>query len=580
MSDPYPQPSARDPRRPFVSTPFTRLARTHAFSVAGDSLFTVGLAGSVFFAVPLGQAQWKVGLYLLLTFAPFAVAAPLIGPVIDRLKGGRRWMIIGSMVFRALLCVLIVRDFSHVTFYFEAFLMLVSGKAYLISRAAVVPTTVRNDRELVEANSKLSLLSGVAAVVAAIPGGILLKLGGDTLGPQLTVGLAGIVFAIGAGFATRLPKVVVAIDPPGAAEKLELKSAGIRLAASAMGLLRAAVGLLLLVLAFAFKAGDVPLWFVGAAGLMAQAGVLVGAALAPRLRTSFVESRIIVGSLAVTCIGGFVGFVIGGVVAAALLSFILGAASGTAKQAFDALVQRDAPDANRGRSFARFETKFQLAWVMGAFIPVVLSGVGVPITIEVGYLLIGLLMAIGLVSYFVGQRRVASGTYEWESPSQRLIREARSRVGPGRSDPDAISEQDGPVVASAALGAPTPDDRTTRLPAPPDPARPEWSPPAGFVVHPLTDSSWAVPPHSAPRLHVFDGEADADQRSDVDPTTGAFSPLDQPMLPFEAVDPTTIDGPPGDDATIVDPPVIDLALNDPTTAELPFAEPRWRDSRR
>ena len=57
MSDTYPQPSARDPRRPFVAAPFTRLARTHAFSVAGDALFTVGLAGSVFFAVPLGQAR-------------------------------------------------------------------------------------------------------------------------------------------------------------------------------------------------------------------------------------------------------------------------------------------------------------------------------------------------------------------------------------------------------------------------------------------------------------------------------------------------------------------------------------------
>src|SRR3954447_12555295 len=145
MSGTYPTPPARDPRRPFVAAPFTRLARTHAFSVAGDSLFTVGLAGSVFFAVPLGQARWKVGLYLLLTFAPFAVAAPLIGPFIDRLRGGRRWMIIGSMAFRAFLCVMIVRDFSSIFFYFEAFLMLVSGKAYLISRAAVVPTTVRND---------------------------------------------------------------------------------------------------------------------------------------------------------------------------------------------------------------------------------------------------------------------------------------------------------------------------------------------------------------------------------------------------------------------------------------------------
>ncbi len=66
--------------------------------MAGDALFAVALAGSVFFAVPLGQARWKVALYLLLTFAPFAVAAPLIGPVLDRLKGGRRWMIVGSMV--------------------------------------------------------------------------------------------------------------------------------------------------------------------------------------------------------------------------------------------------------------------------------------------------------------------------------------------------------------------------------------------------------------------------------------------------------------------------------------------------
>ena len=40
--------------------------------------------------------------------------------------------------------------------------------------------------------------------------------------------------------------------------------------------------------------------------------------------------------------------------AAALLSFGVGLASNAAKQAFDALVQRDAPDANRGRAFARF----------------------------------------------------------------------------------------------------------------------------------------------------------------------------------------------------------------------------------
>ena len=64
------------------------------------------------------------------------MAAPFIGPVLDRVKGGRRWMIVAAIGLRAVLCVLIVRDLNSVAFYFEAFLMLVFQKAYLISRAA------------------------------------------------------------------------------------------------------------------------------------------------------------------------------------------------------------------------------------------------------------------------------------------------------------------------------------------------------------------------------------------------------------------------------------------------------------
>ncbi|HEV2369795.1 MAG TPA: hypothetical protein VGR90_07955, partial [Acidimicrobiales bacterium] len=46
---------------------------------------------------------------------------------------------------------------------------------------------------------------------------------------------------------------------------------------------------------------------------------------------------------------------------------------GLAKPAFDAMVQRDVHESARGRAFARFETRFQLAWVIGALIPVVTS---------------------------------------------------------------------------------------------------------------------------------------------------------------------------------------------------------------
>ena len=180
--------------------------------MGGDALFTVGLAGTIFFAVSPKEAPAKIGLYLLLTFAPFAVAAPFIGPVLDRVKGGRRWMIVAAIAMRAVLCVLIVRDLNSVSFYIEAFLMLVFQKAYLISRASVVPTTVRSDHELVEANSKLAMLSGMAAIVAGGPGLLLLKLGGDQYGPQLAVGLGAVVYAVGAVFATRLPRVQVAAE--------------------------------------------------------------------------------------------------------------------------------------------------------------------------------------------------------------------------------------------------------------------------------------------------------------------------------------------------------------------------------
>ena len=85
-----------DPRRPAHSAPprpparhvrpFTRLARTHAMSAAGDGAVAIALAGSLFFSLDYEAARWRVVLYLVLTLLPFTVVAPLIGPAIDRLK--------------------------------------------------------------------------------------------------------------------------------------------------------------------------------------------------------------------------------------------------------------------------------------------------------------------------------------------------------------------------------------------------------------------------------------------------------------------------------------------------------------
>ena len=74
--------------------------------MAGDVFITVSLAGSLFFDVGVGAARPKVVLYLLLTMAPFAVVAPVIGPFLDRTRGGRRLMVALSMAGRAALCLL------------------------------------------------------------------------------------------------------------------------------------------------------------------------------------------------------------------------------------------------------------------------------------------------------------------------------------------------------------------------------------------------------------------------------------------------------------------------------------------
>ena len=82
--------------RDYETTPFGRLAMAHAASVVGDACLTVALAGSIFFSLSPGAARPKVLLYLLLTVAPFAVVAPVIGPALDRTRGGRRLLVLIS----------------------------------------------------------------------------------------------------------------------------------------------------------------------------------------------------------------------------------------------------------------------------------------------------------------------------------------------------------------------------------------------------------------------------------------------------------------------------------------------------
>jgi hypothetical protein len=171
------------------------------------------------------------------------------------------------------------------------------------------------------------------------------------------------------------------------------------MAATATGVLRGVVGFLTFLVAFGFRHEHAPTWWFGVVLAASMAGSFVGAAVAPQLRRRLVEERILLGSIVLILGAALCALWVGGREGAALLAGAVGVAAGAGKLAFDSILQRDAPDAVRGRTFARFETRFQLAWVAGAALPV-----AVHITTGEGAALIGMAAAFAFFSYLAGLR--------------------------------------------------------------------------------------------------------------------------------------------------------------------------------
>ncbi|MEW6152762.1 MAG: MFS transporter [Actinomycetota bacterium] len=346
---------------------------THCLSVAGDTLITLALAGSLFFSISPSAARGRVAAYLLLTMAPFAIIAPLLGPALDRSRGGRRTMLILAAVSRAAVCLSMATHVDSAWVFPEAFALLVLAKAHMITKSALVPATVADNSELVEANSRLAVLSAVTGFVVALPGIAILRIG--FLGSPWALRLAAVAFVAAAFAAARIARPPKSHEPiaESPVAKAELHSASIRLSVTAMAVLRAVVGLMTFLVAFAFRREDAPAWWFGAVLATSVVGNFAGAAVAPWLRRHLREERILLGALALVTVTAFFAARAGGLGAIAALAAVLGLAAGAGKLAFDSIVQRDAPDAVRGRTFARFETRFQLVWVVGAAVPVVLT---------------------------------------------------------------------------------------------------------------------------------------------------------------------------------------------------------------
>ena len=142
-------------------------------------MVTVALASTVFFSVPTDQARGRVALYLAITMAPFALLAPVIGPLLDLIPHGRRAAMAGAMLARALLALTMSAAVATggLQLYPAALGVLVASKAYGVVRSAVVPRLLPPHFSLVRANSRVTLGGLLATGIGAPIGAMLHRIG-------------------------------------------------------------------------------------------------------------------------------------------------------------------------------------------------------------------------------------------------------------------------------------------------------------------------------------------------------------------------------------------------------------------
>ncbi|WBP91650.1 MFS transporter [Kitasatospora cathayae] len=378
-----------------------KLIELHALNSFGDMLITIALASTIFFSVPTGEARGRVALYLLITMAPFALLAPVIGPLLDRLPHGRRAAMAMSMLARAVLAWTMAGVISGggIALYPEALGVLVASKAYGVVRSVVVPRLLPSRLSLVKANSRVTLAGLLATGVAAAVGGAL-----HLIGPGWPLRGAFLVFVVGTLMAFHLPhtvdsakgeqRAVLHAELPGEGRgshlihhkppkvKASLRTVGpsVVLALRAMAGMRWLVGFLVFFLAFLLRTDPIgglrPTLALGLVALAAGTGNALGSVLGSWLRTRGPEATVSAMLLLATCVTAASALWYG-VVTVVLVAGVAGMAASLGKLALDALIQRDVPEAVRTSAFARSETLMQLSWVVGGGVGIVLPLNGV-----------------------------------------------------------------------------------------------------------------------------------------------------------------------------------------------------------
>ncbi|MET7935998.1 MFS transporter [Streptomyces sp. NPDC005322] len=422
-----------------------KLIELHAVNSAGDMLITVALASTIFFSVPTDQARGRVALYLVITMAPFALLAPVVGPLLDRLPHGRRAAMAGAMLTRALLALTMANAVvgGGLELYPAALGVLVASKAYGVVRSAVVPRLLPPRFSLVKANSRVTLAGLLATGVAAPLGA-----GLHQIGPSWPLYGAFVIFVGGAFLSFTLPHKVdsskgeararltsgqhhphlpVTVRRPKA--RVGSKASGARSggwfrarlggrsrgpglrtvgpsvlhALQACASLKALSGFLTLFLAFLLRdhpvGGLSPEFSLGLVAVCAGGGNALGTAIGAWLRERGPER--IIAVVLTSALGVIVvSAALYGAVTLAAVAATAGISQALGKLSLDALIQRDVPEEVRTSAFSRSETTLQMAWVVGGAVGIALPLSGVlGMAVAAGMIALGAALSVrGLLS--------------------------------------------------------------------------------------------------------------------------------------------------------------------------------------
>ncbi|MGO4446704.1 MFS transporter [Mycobacterium sp. 2YAF39] len=398
---------------------------------AVDAAMGVALADTLFFAAASGESKGKVALYLLITIAPFAVIAPLIGPALDRLQHGRRVALATSFILRTALVVVLIANFDGATGSFPPWVlypcalgMMVLSKSFSVLRSAVTPRVLPPSIDLVRVNSRLTmfgLLGGtmVGGAVAAAAQYLFRVL--ELPGALYVVAAVSVV---GAGLAMRIPKwvevtegeVPATLSYHGGTDELRRHPEPHKTPSTARQPLgrntitalwgnctiKVMVGFLFLYPAFYAKSHDASGWeqlrILGLIGAAAGIGNFVGNLASARMKLGHPAQMVVRCAIAVTA-SALATAVAGNLLVAAIGTLITSGASAIAKASLDASLQDDLPERSRASAFGRSESLLQLAWVAGGAI-----GVLIYTQLWVGFTGVSAVLIVGLAQTIVSYR--------------------------------------------------------------------------------------------------------------------------------------------------------------------------------